>query len=52
MVHDGVGNLFAEIGSSQQRQEILDWYDFKENLYKVGESQKRLKQPEAQNKGR
>ncbi len=30
--HDGVWNLFAEIGSSQQPQEILDWYHLKENL--------------------
>jgi hypothetical protein len=44
--HDGVWNLFAEIGSSQQRQEILDWYHLKENLYKVGGSLKRLKQAE------
>lgn len=41
--HDGVGNLFAEIGSTQMRQEILDWYHLKENLYKVGGSIKRLK---------
>jgi len=44
--HDGVWNLFAEIGSPQQRQEILDWYHLKENLYKVGGSLKRLKQAE------
>jgi hypothetical protein len=24
--HDGVWNLFAEIGSTEMRQEILDWY--------------------------
>lgn len=41
--HDGVWNLFAEIGSSEMRQEILDWYHLKENLYKVGGSIKRLK---------
>ena len=34
--HDGVWNLFQEIGSTAQRQEILDWYHLKENLYKVG----------------
>jgi hypothetical protein len=44
--HDGVWNLFQEIGSEQQRQEILDWYHLKENLYKVGGSIKRLKAAE------
>ena len=42
--HDGVWNLFQEIGTNQQRQEILDWYHLNENLYKVGGSLKRLKQ--------
>lgn len=44
--HDGVWNLFQEIGSAGQRQEILDWYHLKENLYKVGGSLKRLKAAE------
>ena len=44
--HDGVWNLFAEIGSTAHRQEILDWYHLKENLYKVGGSLKRLKAAE------
>lgn len=44
--HDGVWNLFQEIGTPQQRQEILDWYHLNENLYKVGGSLKRLKQAE------
>ena len=44
--HDGVWNLFAEIGSTNIRQEILDWYHLKENLYKVGGSLKRLKAAE------
>jgi hypothetical protein len=44
--HDGVWNLFQEIGSTAQRQEILDWYHLKENLYKVGGSLKRLKAAE------
>ena len=44
--HDGVGNLFQEIGSNQQRQEILDGYHLKENLHKVGVSIKRLKAAE------
>lgn len=45
--HDGVWNLFQEIGDTLQRQEILDWYHLKENLYKVGGSLKRLKAAEA-----
>jgi len=28
--HDGVWNLFEEIGSTSIRQEILDWYHLKE----------------------
>jgi len=44
--HDGVWNLFEEIGSTAIRQEILDWYHLKENLYKVGGSLKRLKAAE------
>jgi len=43
--HDGVWNLFEEI-STAIRQEILDWYHLKENLYKVGGSLKRLKAAE------
>jgi ribosomal protein L20A (L18A) len=35
--------LFQEIGQAEQRQEILDWYHLKQNLYKVGGSFKRLK---------
>lgn len=45
--HDGVWNLFQDIGTTQQRQEILDWYHLNENLYKVGGSLKRLKQASA-----
>ncbi len=45
--HDGVWNLFQEIGTQQQRQEILDWYHLKENLCKVGGSIKRLKAAES-----
>jgi hypothetical protein len=40
-------NLFQEIGVTEQRQEILDWYHLKENLYKVGGSLRRLKQAES-----
>lgn len=45
--HDGVWNLFEEIGTDRQRQEILDWYHLSENLYKVGGSLKRLTQAKA-----
>jgi len=45
--HAGIWNLFQEIGVAQQRQEILDWYHLKENLYKAGGSLRRLKQAES-----
>ena len=45
--HPGIWNLFQEIGTTEQRQEILDWYHLKENLYKTGGSVKRLKQAES-----
>jgi predicted butyrate kinase (DUF1464 family) len=32
---------------TEQRQEILDWYHLKENLYKAGGSMKRSKQAES-----
>ena len=44
--HPGIWNLFQEIGLPEQRQEILDWYHLKENLYKAGGSLKRSKQAE------
>lgn len=44
--HDGVWKLFGEIGTSLQREEILDWYHLRENLYKVGGSLKRIRQAE------
>ena len=40
--HDGIWNIFAEIGTQTQRREILDWYHLVENLGKVGGSQQRL----------
>lgn len=40
--HDGIWNLFARIGTSTQRCEILDWFHLMENLGKVGGSQQRL----------
>ena len=39
--HPGICHLFQEIGVTEQRQEILDWYLLKENLYKAGGSLKR-----------
>jgi hypothetical protein len=45
--HDGIWNLFEQIGSTHQRQEILDWYHLVENLGKVGGSQHRLDAVEA-----
>ena len=44
--HDGIWNLFAEIGEEVQRQEILDWYHLKENLYKIEADSKLLKKLE------
>lgn len=45
--HDGVWNVFAEIATPDQRQEILDWYHLMENLAKVGGSKQRLDRVEA-----
>lgn len=44
--HAGVWKVMAEIATASQRREILDWYHLKENLYKVGGSQQRLRQVE------
>ncbi len=46
--HDGIWNLFAEIGEAVQRQEILDWYHLKENLYKIEADSELLEQLETQ----
>ena len=40
--HDGIWNIYEQIGSTTQRREILDWYHLVENLGKVGGSQQRL----------
>lgn len=40
--HDGIWNLFAGIGTTEQRHEILDWYHLVENLNKVPGSIKRI----------
>jgi hypothetical protein len=42
--HDGVWNIVQQIGNSDQRREILDWYHLMENLHKVGGSNRRLRQ--------
>ena len=44
--HQGIWNLFAQIATTEQRWEIIDWFHLKENLYKVGGSLKRLQQAE------
>jgi hypothetical protein len=33
--HDGIWKLYSAIASPESRQEILDWYHLKENLYKI-----------------
>ena len=45
--HDGIWNIFKEIGVEPQRREILDWYHLVENLGKVGGAQQRLDAVEA-----
>jgi hypothetical protein len=45
--HDGIWNIYEQIGEKIQRREILDWYHLVENLGKVGGSQKRLDAAEA-----
>lgn len=45
--HDGIWNLFSSIGSDSQRQEILDWFHLKENLYKVNATEQELATVEA-----
>ena len=38
--------LIADIATTSQRREILDWYNLKKNLHKVGGSNKRLRDVE------
>jgi hypothetical protein len=45
--HDGVWNIITKISTSTQRREILDWFHLKENIYKIGGSNKRLKKIES-----
>ena len=42
--HDGIWNVIEQIGTTEQRREILDWYHLMENLHKVGGSNQRLRQ--------
>lgn len=42
--HDGVWKIIKQIGNSDSRREVLDWYHLMENLHKVGGSNRRLKQ--------
>jgi hypothetical protein len=44
--HTGIWKIFKQIGDNEQRQELLDWYYLKENIYKVGDSIKRFKSVE------
>lgn len=46
--HDGIWNLFSEIADDHIRQEILDWYHLKENLYKIQAPKKFLVDIEAE----
>lgn len=46
--HDGVWNLFNQIGTIEQRREVLDWYHLIENLHRVGGSLKRLRRAQNQ----
>lgn len=45
--HDGIWNIYIQIGTQTQRREILDWYHLVENLGKVGGSGQRLDAVEA-----
>lgn len=45
--HHGIWNIFANIGDTAKRLEILDWYHLVENLGKVGGSLQRLNRVES-----
>ncbi len=40
--HEGIWNLFAQIGDPTQRREILDWFHLMQNLHKVAVPANRL----------
>lgn len=42
--HDGVWNIFAQVGKEEEREEILDWYHLMENLYKVTGAREKIKE--------
>jgi len=42
--HCGIWSLYEQMTDIEHRDEVLDWFHLKENLYKVGGSLKRLKQ--------
>ena len=42
--HDGVWNIFAQIGKEEEREEILDWYHLMENLHKVTGTKEKINQ--------
>jgi hypothetical protein len=44
--HDGIWNLFSAIAPDNQRQEVLDWFHLKENLYKVKATEQELAEVE------
>lgn len=45
--HDGIWNIFTEIGEKKHRIEILDWYHLTENLHKIETQKSVLDQLEA-----
>ena len=45
--HDGVWSLYAQMGTDEQRCEILDWFHLMENLHRVPGSINRLKEARA-----
>lgn len=42
--HDGVWNIFAQVGKEESREEVLDWYHLTENLYKVTGAREKIKE--------
>ncbi|MBO1348872.1 MAG: ISKra4 family transposase [Hormoscilla sp. GUM202] len=42
--HDGIWNIIAQLRPENGRREVLDWYDLVENIYKIGDYKKRLRQ--------
>jgi hypothetical protein len=44
--HDGIWNLFRQIGTTALRREILDWFHLVENLHRVGLTARRERQME------